>query len=197
VVVGATFLLGILRASCASQAPLVWVCRSFYGREPPAGAASRVARGGFTAFQLLISEGYGGEGKTASSNLRNLSWGAPNPPPVPLCARTRRQVHSNLIKATTHRINDSARSKSSLSGAFQESLQRSVRNEQPICGNFVATPTAIQSSNVADRSTPMTARSFTLARLRRRREASFNPRLPERGLAGDGRGCLITVEVEA
>ena len=149
-VVGATFLLGILRASCASQAPLVWVCRSFYGREPPAGAASRVARGGFTAFQLLISEGYGGEGKTASSNLRNLSWGAPNPPPVPLCARTRRQVHSNLIKATTHRINDSARSKSSLSGAFQESLQRSVRNEQPTCGNFVATQTAVQSSNVGD-----------------------------------------------
>jgi uncharacterized membrane protein len=45
--------------------------------------------------------------------------------------------------------------------------------------------------------TPMTTRSFTLARLRRHREAFLNPRLPERCLAGDGPGCLIAVEVEA
>ena len=51
---------------------------------------------------------------------------------------------------TTHPINASARSNSSLSGAFQESFQRSVRNEQPTCGNFVATQTAVQSSNVGD-----------------------------------------------
>src|SRR6266478_8361168 len=51
---------------------------------------------------------------------------------------------------TTHLINASASSNSSLSGAFQESFQRSVRNEQPTCGNFVATQTAVQSSNVGD-----------------------------------------------
>ena len=45
--------------------------------------------------------------------------------------------------------------------------------------------------------TPMTTRSFTLARLRRHREAFLNPRLPERCLAGDGPGRLIAVEVEA
>jgi hypothetical protein len=45
--------------------------------------------------------------------------------------------------------------------------------------------------------TPMTTRSFALARLRRHREAFFNPRLPERCLAGDGPGRLIAVEVEA
>src|SRR5216684_3052254 len=39
-------------------------------------------------------------------------------------------------------------------------------------------------------------RSFTLARLRRHREAFLNPRLPERCLAGDGSGRLIAVEVE-
>src|SRR5712671_2169328 len=42
----------------------------------------------------------------------------------------------------------------------------------------------------------MTMRSFTLARLRRRREALLNPRLPERFLAADGRGRLIAVMVE-
>ena len=47
-----------------------------------------------------------------------------------------------------------------------------------------------------DRSTPMTTPSFTLARLRRRREAFLNPRLPERCLAGDRPGRLIAVEVE-
>lgn len=40
-------------------------------------------------------------------------------------------------------INASARSTSSLSGGFQESFQRSVRNEQPTCGKFVATQTAL------------------------------------------------------
>ena len=45
--------------------------------------------------------------------------------------------------------------------------------------------------------TPMTTRSFALARLRRHREAFLNPRLPERCLAGDGSGRLIAVEVEA
>src|SRR5260370_17941822 len=45
--------------------------------------------------------------------------------------------------------------------------------------------------------TPMTTRSFTLARLRRHREALLNPRLPERCLAGDGPGRLHAVEVEA
>src|SRR6266496_6268199 len=53
-------------------------------------------------------------------------------------------------QGTTHLINAAARSNSSLSGAFQESFQRSVRNEQPTCGNFVATQTAVQSSNVGD-----------------------------------------------
>ena len=43
----------------------------------------------------------------------------------------------------------------------------------------------------------MTTRSFTLARLRRDREAFLNPRLPERCLAGNGPGGLIAVEVEA
>src|SRR5712691_10372818 len=52
--------------------------------------------------------------------------------------------------ATTHLINASARSNTSLSRAFQESFQRSVRNEQPTCGNFVTTQTAVQSSNVGD-----------------------------------------------
>src|SRR5438552_9441077 len=42
----------------------------------------------------------------------------------------------------------------------------------------------------------MTTRSFTLARLRRPREAFFNPRLPERCLAGDGSGRPIAVMVE-
>src|SRR5881628_236453 len=42
----------------------------------------------------------------------------------------------------------------------------------------------------------MTTRSFTLARLRRHREAFLNPRLPERCLAGDGPGRLIAVMVE-
>ncbi len=46
---------------------------------------------------------------------------------------------------TTHLINASARSNSSLSGAFQESFQRSVRNEQATCGNFVATQTVPSS----------------------------------------------------
>ena len=40
--------------------------------------------------------------------------------------------------------------------------------------------------------TPMTTRSFTLAR-----ETFLNPRLPERCLAGDGPGRLIAIEVEA
>jgi hypothetical protein len=44
---------------------------------------------------------------------------------------------------------------------------------------------------------PATRSSFTLARLRRHREAFLNPRLPERCLAGDGPGRLIAVEVEA
>jgi len=44
--------------------------------------------------------------------------------------------------------------------------------------------------------TPMTTRSFTLARLRRHREAFLNQRLPERCLAVDGPGRLIAVEVE-
>jgi hypothetical protein len=43
----------------------------------------------------------------------------------------------------------------------------------------------------------MTTRSFALARLRRRREAFLDPRLPQRCLAGDGSGRLIAVEVEA
>ena len=43
----------------------------------------------------------------------------------------------------------------------------------------------------------MTTRSFTLARLRRHREAFLNPRLPERCLAGDGPRRLLAVEVEA
>jgi hypothetical protein len=47
-------------------------------------------------------------------------------------------------------INASARSNSSLSGAFQESVQRSVRNEQPTCGNFVATQTAVSIFHVGD-----------------------------------------------
>lgn len=50
----------------------------------------------------------------------------------------------------THLINASARSNSSLSRAFQESSQRSVRNEQPACGNSVAMQTAIQSSKADD-----------------------------------------------
>ena len=52
--------------------------------------------------------------------------------------------------SATHLINASARSNSSLGGAFQESFQRSVHNEQTTCGNFVATQTAVQSSNVGD-----------------------------------------------
>src|SRR5437762_8107874 len=42
----------------------------------------------------------------------------------------------------------------------------------------------------------MTKRSFTLDCLQRRREAFLNPGLPERCLAGDGRGRLIAVMVE-
>src|SRR6266542_795750 len=45
--------------------------------------------------------------------------------------------------------------------------------------------------------TPVTTRSFTVARLRGNREAFLNPCLPERCLAGDGPGGLIAVEVEA
>jgi hypothetical protein len=44
---------------------------------------------------------------------------------------------------------------------------------------------------------PETTRSFTLARLRRHREAFLNPPLPERCLAGDGCGRLVAVEIEA
>src|ERR1700685_4662320 len=54
-------------------------------------------------------------------------------------------------------------------------------------------PTASATTGVHS----MTARSFTLARLRRRRKAFLNPHLPERCLAGDGPGRLIAVEVEA
>src|SRR5262245_42478282 len=43
----------------------------------------------------------------------------------------------------------------------------------------------------------MTTRSFALARLRRRRKAFLEPRLPKRGFAGDGLGRLIAVKVEA
>src|SRR5438046_2374745 len=43
--------------------------------------------------------------------------------------------------------------------------------------------------------TPMTTRSFALARLRRHREAFLDPRLPQRRLAGDGSGRLIAVKV--
>jgi hypothetical protein len=46
--------------------------------------------------------------------------------------------------------NASARSNSSLSGSFQESFQRCVRNEQPTCGNFIAAQTAVQSCYVGD-----------------------------------------------
>src|SRR5262245_26562649 len=41
-----------------------------------------------------------------------------------------------------------------------------------------------------------TTRSFALAWLRWRREALLEPRLPERGLAGDGSGRLIAIKVE-
>src|SRR5262245_8675942 len=44
--------------------------------------------------------------------------------------------------------------------------------------------------------TPTTPRSFALARLRRHREAFLEPRLPQRGLVGDGSGRLIAVKVE-
>src|SRR5437879_7673128 len=44
--------------------------------------------------------------------------------------------------------------------------------------------------------TPMTTRSFALARLRRHREAFLDPRLPQRFLAGDGSGRLIAVKVD-
>ena len=43
----------------------------------------------------------------------------------------------------------------------------------------------------------ITTRSFALARLCRHREASLNPRLPRRCLAGDGLGRLIAVVIEA
>src|ERR1700730_18495061 len=42
-----------------------------------------------------------------------------------------------------------------------------------------------------------TTRSFALARLRGRREAFLNPRLPQRRFAGDGSDRLIAVMVEA
>jgi hypothetical protein len=51
---------------------------------------------------------------------------------------------------TIYLIKASAGLNNSLSGAFQESFQRGVRNEQPTCGNSVATQTAVQSSNVGD-----------------------------------------------
>src|SRR5207248_10390607 len=44
--------------------------------------------------------------------------------------------------------------------------------------------------------TPMTTRSFALARLRGHREAFLDPRLPQRCLAGNGSGRLIAVMVE-
>src|SRR5215469_12864157 len=51
--------------------------------------------------------------------------------------------HKRDPKTRTHLINSSARSNSSLSKAFQESFQRSIRNEQPTDGNSVATQTAV------------------------------------------------------
>src|SRR5919198_5544815 len=44
--------------------------------------------------------------------------------------------------------------------------------------------------------TPMTTRSFALARLLGHREAFLEPRLPQRCLVGDGSGRLIAVKVE-
>src|SRR5262249_57005422 len=44
--------------------------------------------------------------------------------------------------------------------------------------------------------TPITTRSFALARLCRHREAFLKPRFPERCLVGDGSGRLIAVKVE-
>src|SRR5262249_58697687 len=44
--------------------------------------------------------------------------------------------------------------------------------------------------------TPKTTRSLALARLRRRREALLEPRLPPWRLTGGGSGCLIAVKVE-
>jgi hypothetical protein len=65
-------------------------------------------------------------------------------------AKRSASIQNLITEAYYPLINAAARSNSSLSGAFQESFQRSVRNEQPTCGNFVATQTAVQSSNVGD-----------------------------------------------
>ncbi len=53
----------------------------FSGRQPAAGAGNRVTGGRIHSFPAFISDIYGGEGKTASSILRNLSWPVPNPFP--------------------------------------------------------------------------------------------------------------------
>ena len=67
-------------------------------------------------------------------------------------------------QSTTRLINASARSTSSLSGAFQESFQRSVRNEQPTCGNFVATQTPfnLPTSAIPSQATRVLGRIFSI-----------------------------------
>src|ERR1700734_2171054 len=52
-----------------SQAPTLKFAPLIFSADK-AGAAKQGHGGGFTAFQLLISKGCGGEGKTASSALR-------------------------------------------------------------------------------------------------------------------------------
>jgi hypothetical protein len=86
VVVGATFLPGVRQQiKCFRKHPLEFAAH-FFGQfkfwpERP----SRVTGGGFTAFQLLISR-LRGRGQNCFVSPENLSWGVPNPSPVPLYA---------------------------------------------------------------------------------------------------------------
>jgi hypothetical protein len=80
-------------------------------------------------------------------------------------------------------------SKCVIDSPFADPRQHHVFFGLPIGGNDHA---AFDNARATSRM-----RSFTLARLRRHREAFLNPRLPERCLAGDGPGRLIAVQINA
>jgi hypothetical protein len=58
---------------CASQALHFVVAAHFYGRQSWPELAKRGHRGGIHSFPALISDDYGGEGKTASCRLRKIA----------------------------------------------------------------------------------------------------------------------------
>src|SRR5262245_10237230 len=97
---------------------------------------------------------------------------------------------------------DLASSRGNSSPLEMAATNRSVNNTVSIrwCSFIDHSPRATHrgASSTRRRECPLiTIRSVALARFRRHREAFLEPRLPPRGLAGDGSGRLIAVKVEA